>query len=194
MRNFRLLAGLLLSVTSTTFASHFYIFGEAGPVYQENMPDIPGTSRAAIDKYGYHLGGGYDFMKNGYYDVGLRLGFGYYGKTIWTDATENQPYSHTIDAYDFQGVATFHPMEKLDLLAHAGLALVQDTVINNSNEIDKLHDRPILGFGAAWTFQPHLAATFDYNHIFGNTVSQNKFTNQPSINAYWVGLRYKFGN
>lgn len=188
------LASLCLISATIAEADGPYIIGQFGRIYQDNLPNIAGTSRDTIEKFGYHFALGYDQQQQQTYDLGLRLGFGYYGKTIWNNSQNNAAYSHTIYGYDLQTVATYHTNPSFDFMLHGGLALMQDQVVSDFVQSNENHVRPILGLGAAWNFDPNLAATFDYNHLFGNNVSQASFNRQPSLNIYWMGFRYRFNS
>jgi len=185
---------LLLLISNTVFAKDLYVFGQFGRVYQENLPNIPGTARDTVNKYGYRLGLGYDIDNaiHPAYSYGAMLGYANYGKTIWNDFNNNAALSHSIMGLDIQGNFTYHADPSLDLIAHGGALFAQDKVVENFNEKTKNHAKLILGVGAAYTINPQLGVTFDYSHVFGNSVSENNFSRLPTMNIYWLGLRYKF--
>lgn len=185
---------LMVLFSASAFAGGLYVSGQFGRLYHNDFPNINGTIKDTVDKYGYRFGLGYDFANPEHpnFEYGAMLGYGYYGKVIWLDTNNNAAFSHDISGFDLQGTFTYHANRSLDLIAHSGGIFTQDTVTQNFRRENKNHFKPIVGLGLGYNINPQLEATFDYSHIFGDNVRVDKFNRMPSMNIFWLGLRYKF--
>jgi len=91
-------------------------------------------------------------------------------------------------AFDVYGKGKMPLIDKFDLYAKLGLDLLMTNIVNDSN---RQNIGIAFGAGIDYKFAPNFIANAEWSRMNGNArINSERY--QPGIDAFMIGLRYKF--
>jgi len=156
---------------------------DVSPIRQKDTASFPSGMRVSV---GYN----HDLCRYRWLGLGVNVGLARYGQETYYYA--NNPNTQIrVKTVEFLGVVTMHLKRNVDLFGQAGG--VRETVVTSGyGAIDNHTDsRPKAVIGAAYNFNPHVAAIISYAHIFGLAKNFNYIIQpeNPSANIGLVGVK-----
>ncbi len=149
---------------------------------------------------------GYLFKITPKSSAGFELGYGDYGSVKWQDDT-NDAARISQTAWLAQLVYDYAWKKNIDLFAKVGAALgrtnintdggigtTPNTLTTDTTETNQNHwnTRPMFTLGITYNFMYEMGATFMWEHIFGNDVKTDNTDRFQTVDAFMLGLQYRF--
>lgn len=178
--------------------SGLYVSLEGGVASQNGLPSQIDAGATSIDKSlspnSIRGSLGYNHDLTSLLGIGLEVGAGKYGKTTYhyADGTTTEISSGTVE---FLATSMLHINPKFDVIAKVGGIRLTPQVSGKNAPDEDTQIALQAGIGAAYNFTKHFAATFNYAHVFGTSVTSISDVGGkvPSVDEALLGLRYNFG-
>jgi OOP family OmpA-OmpF porin len=141
------------------------------------------------------LSTGYNHDFNSHFGIGLDVALAQYGKTTYTYNSGGKT-DVTSRALEFLAISTFHLNKQFDVFAKAGGLRITPKVSGVNAPAEGTQIFPEAALGTAYNLNEHLAFTFTYAHVFGNTIKTVSELGDaaPGLDEMLLGIKYNFGS
>lgn len=127
------------------------------------------------------------------FGVGLNIGLGRFGKQTYYYSPSGASITIRSRTLEFLGTGVWH-IKQFDIFGEAGgiRQTIQTEGIDLAGTTTEIRPQGVIG--TAFNFNPHLAVTASYGHIFGSHVDDLGAVGHqtPAVNEYLFGLRFTF--